>query len=237
MHSVLRDLRAELRAAACPARAAIAQRFFQTGVGGYAEGDQFFGIRVPVLRQLVRRYRNLPIAAVEELFCSPMHEERFLAINILIDQYRRGDDRARMRIVDCYLRNIAYVNNWDLVDGSAHHLLGALLVTRSRRILYRLARSRNFWKRRIAIVATMAFITRGEYADTFAIAHILLRDPHDLIQKAVGWMLREVGKRARPAEEEFLRAHYREMPRTMLRYAIERFPEARRQAYLRGTVT
>ncbi|MBI4434075.1 DNA alkylation repair protein [Candidatus Uhrbacteria bacterium] len=236
MHSTLRELRNSLRDAAHPEIALRTQRFFKTGAGAYAKNDRFLGIRVPVLRQFVRQYRSLPLPAIGRLLRSPFHEERFVALNLLIDQYRRGDAVGQQQVIDCYLRNIRYVNNWDLVDCSAHHLLGEHLVTRSRRKLRVFARSPNLWERRIAIVATMAFIARGEFFDTIEISRMLLRDSHDLIHKAVGWMLREVGKRARSAEEEFLCAHYRAMPRIMLRYAIEHFPEKRRQAYLHGTV-
>jgi 3-methyladenine DNA glycosylase AlkD len=226
----------ELESLADPRHSAILQRFFKTGPGDYGEGDRFRGIRVPVLRKLARKYRHLPRAAAESLLPSSFHEDRLLALLLLIDRYYRGDDAVRGGIHRFYLEHTGWVNNWDLVDASAPHLVGHYLQERPKGLLARLAASGILWERRMAIIATFHFIKRGDLDETFRIAASLLGDPEDLIHKAVGWMLREAGKRDVTAAEAFLRTHYRQMPRTMLRYAIERFPEARRQAYLKGAV-
>jgi 3-methyladenine DNA glycosylase AlkD len=230
----LDDVRARLREQADPEDARNLQRFFKTGPGEYGEGDVFIGVRVPVVRGIAKEFRALPLEDAAELLRSPVHEERLLALLILVGAYAKGDDVLRGRIFDFYLANTRFINNWDLVDSSAEHLLGAHLRGGDRSLLDRLARSELLWERRIAIMATFHFIRRGEFTDTLRIAALLLHDGHDLIHKAVGWMLREVGKRDREAEEAFLREHCRAMPRTMLRYAIERFPEPLRLAYLRG---
>jgi 3-methyladenine DNA glycosylase AlkD len=229
---LLRQLKSELRQQARPARAAILQSFFKNGPGEYGEGDRFIGLTVPQVRTLAKRYRDLSLADTRQLLRSPIHEERLLALIILVEKYRRADEAGRQRIHELYLRSTRYINNWDLVDTSAEHIVGP----QPGAPFLRLAKSRSLWERRIAIIATFHFIKRGEFAPTLRIARQLLRDREDLIHKAVGWMLREVGKRDLPAEKTFLRKHYRQMPRTMLRYAIERFPESKRQSYLRGTV-
>lgn len=207
-----------------------AQRFFKTGPGQYGEGDRFLGIRVPVLRQLAKEQIDTPLPDAVELLQSPFHEARLLALLIMVYQAKHGDDSAPL--YRAYLANTAKINNWDLVDASAEHLIGAHLLDRSRAPLYRLAKSKIFWERRIAMLSTFYFIRRNQFDDTLALADLLLHDPEDLIHKAVGWLLREVGKRNLAVEEEFLLPRYRQMPRTMLRYAIERFPEPKRLAYL-----
>lgn len=227
---------ARLQGMASAADAVFLQRYFRTGPGEYGEGDRFLGIRVPVLRRLVREYRGVPVGQVAELLRSPWHEARLLALLLLVDAYARGDADAREAIYRLYLDSTAHVDNWDLVDSSAPHVVGAHLENRDRGVLDELARSESLWERRIAILATLHFIRRGDFATTLHVAELLLHDPHDLIHKAVGWMLREVGNRDRAAEEVFLRRHCRTMPRTMLRYAIEKFPPALRRAYLRGEV-
>jgi 3-methyladenine DNA glycosylase AlkD len=219
-----------------PEDAIFLQRFFKTGKGEYGEGDSFLGIRVPATRKLAREYRGLPIEEAAKLLLSPLHEARLLALLILNDSFKRGDDRERERIYRLYLANTSRINNWDLVDSSAEHIVGPYLKERSRAVLRKLARSTMLWERRIAIMATFHFIKGREYDETLAIAEMLLDDREDLIHKAVGWMLREIGNRDIAVEEEFLARHYRRMPRTMLRYAIEKFPEERRLAYLRGEV-
>ncbi len=221
-----------LEALADPAQAAILQRFFKTGPGEYAEGDRFLGIKVPAFRALAREYRPLPLAEAGRLLRSPWHEARALALVILVWQYARADWATRARIHRLYLDHTAHIDNWDLVDGSAEHIVGAHLAGGSRALLRRLATSRSIWERRIAVMATFHFIKHGEFGETLALARALLDDPHDLIHKAVGWMLREIGKRDREAEEAFLRAHAARMPRTMLRYAIEKFPDSLRRRYL-----
>lgn len=225
-----------MRALADPEIAAHSQRFFKTGPGEYGEGDRFLGIRVPELRRLAREYRDAPERVAWSLLRSKLHEERLLALFMLVERFRRGADEDRARIYDKYLEHLEYVNGWDLVDSSAGHIVGTYLEGKDPSVLYELAASRNLWKRRVSIMATSAFIRRGHFAHTLAIAERLLDDEEDLIHKAAGWMLREVGNRNRAAEERFLRKHYRTMPRTMLRYAIEKLPEARRKAYLTGRV-
>lgn len=215
--------------------AALLQRFFKTGPGEYGEGDRFRGIRVPVLRKLARNYRQLPLAAAVDLLGSAFHEDRLLALFILIDRYYKGAPDVRSAIHRLYLERTRFVNNWDLVDASAPHLVGHFLRDRSKDTLTRLAASANLWERRIAILATSAFIKEGNFDETLKIARLLLGDSEDLIHKAVGWMLREVGKRELAVLEAFLWTHHREMPRTMLRYAIEKFPENKRQDFLKGT--
>lgn len=230
------DLEHTLAALADPADAANLARFFQTGPGGYAEGDRFRGIRVPALRRLAKQARTLALPDVTQLLTSAYHEDRLLALLILVDQYRRSDAVQRAAIYRLYLGHTAYINNWDLVDSSAGHIVGAHLYPDLLPVLESLAASERLWERRIAIMATFYAIQQGRFDATLALAARLRDDPHDLIHKAVGWMLREVGNRDRAAEEAFLQQHYRHMPRTMLRYAIEKFPEARRQAYLRGEI-
>jgi len=248
----VREIQDCLRHQLDPDRVPILQRFFKTGPGEYAEGDKFLGLTVPQLRALAKRYRGLPLRDTSRLLRSPIHEERLQALLLLVQAYRDGDADEQRRIFELYLRSTKFINNWDLVDCSAEHIVGAWLCgcsggCLSRRspqnapetgaaTLTKLARSKSLWERRIAVLATFHFIKRGEFALTLQIARLLLRDEHDLIHKAVGWMLREVGKRNLPAEEAFLRRHYRQMPRTMLRYAIERLPERRRWCYLKGTI-
>ena len=231
---MLQRLRTEMETLADPRVAAQSQRFFKTGPGQYGEGDHFIGIRVPELRRLAREYGALGMEAVERLLQSKTHEHRQVALFILVNQFKRGSETSRQRIYMLYQRNLGHINNWDLVDASAPHIVGAWLENRSRSPLKRLARADALWERRMAILATFHYIRKGEFEETLRMAQMLLKDREDLIHKAVGWMLREVGKRAPETAEVFLRRCYRAMPRTMLRYAIEKFPEAKRQAYLKG---
>jgi 3-methyladenine DNA glycosylase AlkD len=232
--ATLTAVKREIRALADPRDAEHLQRFFKTGKGQYGEGDRFLGIRVPQLRALARRFRSLPHEQVLSLLRSPWHEQRLLAVLLLVDQYRRGTDVERETIYRAYLDHTDYINNWDLVDSSAEHIVGPQLDPSDLRGLQALARSESLWERRIAMLATFHWIKAAEFRPTLCVATLLLDDSHDLIHKAVGWMLREIGKRNLAAEERFLREHCRNMPRTMLRYAIERFPEPRRRQYLRG---
>jgi 3-methyladenine DNA glycosylase AlkD len=225
-----RQLITKLKRLGDPEIAAHSQRFFKTGKGEYAEGDKFLGIRVPDLRKCVKEYRDIPL----ELLRSPFHEARLLALFILVAKYSSKDNTEKGYIYKSYLSHTAYINNWDLVDCSAEHIVGAHLFNGDKGPIYRLAVSKGLWERRIAVMATFHFIKRNQFSDTLAIAGLLLMDPEDLIHKAVGWMLREVGKRDLRAEEKFLVKFYREMPRTMLRYAIEKLPEKKRQAFLKG---
>ena len=233
--SAVANIRHHLRAESDPKFAEQSQRYFKTGPGEYGEGDKFIGIRVPVLRSIAKQHRDLPLADTEALLRSQIHEERLLALLILVMRYDKGDATVRKDVFDLYCRNLQFVNNWDLVDSSAHLIVGPFLQNRSRRLLHRLAKSDVLWERRIAIMSTFTFIKDGEFDETLKIAESLLHDDEDLIHKAVGWMLREVGNRDRPVEEAFLKRHCHDMPRTMLRYAIEKFPEQQRKRYLHGT--
>ena len=234
MNATLPTVRAAIRARASAQDAKVLQWFFKTGPGEYGEGDVFIGVRVPTLRALVKEFATADETTVNSLLASPIHEERLMALLILVRQFEKGTEADRARLYRFYLDRTDRINNWDLVDLSAPNIVGAHLLDRSRTLLDRLARSRSLWERRIAIVATHAFIRQRQFDDTLRIADRLLGDPHDLIHKATGWMLREVGKRDTAVLESFLAPRCRTLPRTMLRYAIERFPEARRQAYLRG---
>lgn len=228
---MLNELRQETRSLANPEKAKILSRFFKTGKGEYGEGDQFLGITVPQSRVLARKYSGMLLQEVAELLKSTFHEERLVALLILVRKYQKGDEKQKSDIFSFYLNSTHWINNWDLVDQSADKIIGAGLRD-DRGILYSLARSENLWERRIAMIATFHFIRKNDFKDTFKIAELLLSDRHDLIHKAVGWMLREVGKRDPEAQEAFLREHYRKMPRTMLRYAIEKFSEDRRKFYM-----
>lgn len=232
----LTKIREELAGLADERVARSSLRFFKTGPGQYGEGDRFRGIRVPALRGLAKKYQETSLPDAARLLGSPFHEDRLLALLILVRLYAKGDEAERSEVYDLYLKSTGFINNWDLVDASAEHVVGAHLWERERAPLYRLAASGSLWERRISVVATFHFIRRREYAETLRLARLLLSDAEDLIQKAVGWMLREVGKRELAAEENFLLENYRTMPRVMLRYAIERFPEERRRQYLRGEV-
>ncbi len=229
-------MRAAIRAHADPAIAEHSACFFKTGKGEYGEGDRFHGVRVPVVRKLVRQFRQASLRSVVSLLKSAWHEERLFAVLLLAELYARGDDARRDAVFDAYVTHREYVNNWDIVDSSAHRIIGPHLQNRSRELLYDLAASPSLWDRRIAMMTTYHFIRQDDYDDALRLAAILRDDPEDLIHKIVGWMLREVGNRNRKCEASFLKRHYRKMPRTMLRYAIEKFPEARRKAYLNGTV-
>jgi 3-methyladenine DNA glycosylase AlkD len=230
------DIQRRLQKIGNKKHAAVSQRFFKTGPGEYGEGDIFIGIRVPVLRKLVKEYKDLPVSEIKILLRSPIHEERLLAILLFVRTFEKGNDDIKKTIYDLYLKSTEFINNWDLVDTSAEHIVGQYLMDKSKRPLYRLTKSKNLWERRIAIMATFHFVKRHEFSETLKISNMLLADRHDLIHKATGWMLREIGKRDLETEEIFLKEHYKKMPRTMLRYAIEKFPEKKRQRYLKGTI-
>jgi 3-methyladenine DNA glycosylase AlkD len=236
MENELAVIREELRERADAAQAEDLQWFFKTGSGEYGEGDVFLGVRVPAVRAIARKHRDQPVHCAVELLESRCHEERQLALFILVDKYEKGNDNIRAQIYRLYLSHTAYVNNWDLVDGSAPQIVGEHLKDRSRAPLYRLAKSRMLWERRIAIIATFTLVRQDDFHDTLAVADILLRDREDLIHKAVGWMIREVGNRSLETAEAFLKERYRVMPRTMLRYAIEKYPQDKRLRYLQGLV-
>jgi 3-methyladenine DNA glycosylase AlkD len=230
----IRDVLAEL---ANLEKAEILQRFFKTRPGEYGEGDVFLGVAVPQQRLAVKRFwKEASLDNVGELLGSEVHDERNVGILILVEKFKRGEDKKV--IYDFYMSNLKGVNNWDLVDMSAPHIVGGYLLDKKdeRKVLYELVKSKNLWERRIAIISTFAFIRNDDFDDTLKIAEMLLEDSHDLIHKAVGWMLREVGKRDQKVEEDFLKRFYKKMPRTMLRYAIEKFEEGLRLRYLKGLV-
>jgi 3-methyladenine DNA glycosylase AlkD len=224
--------RARIRALADPVKAEQARRFFRTGPGDYGEGDRFLGIRVPDLRALVREFRALPWQEATGLLQSEWHEERLLALLHWVQTHSRAEDSTRIAIHRAYLTHLRWVNNWDLVDSSAEHLVGPHLPRGGGPLLTRLASSSCLWERRVAMIATFYGIRRGDYDAALRMAKRLRDDPHDLIHKAVGWMLRELGKRAPDVERSFLDEHAERMPRTALRYAVERFPETERRKYL-----
>ena len=232
----LKNLRTILKSHANPEQAKVYLRFFKTGKGEYGEGDQFLGIKVPVSRSIAKQFKELLLAEIQELLNSQVHEERLIGLFILVEQYRKADEMKRQTIYEFYLKNAKRVNNWDLVDLSAEKIIGVYLLDKNKQVLFKLAKSKNLWEKRISIMSTFHFIRNGFYDTTLEIADVLLTDEHDLIHKAVGWMLREIGNRNLAEEEKFLKKRYKTMPRTMLRYAIEKFPEEKRQAYLKGRI-
>jgi 3-methyladenine DNA glycosylase AlkD len=232
----MKNIEKRLKQLANRETAEIQKKFFKTGPGEYGEGDIFIGVRVPDLRKLAKEFQALTFSEVRALLASSIHEERLLGLLILVRKYASSDEITKKKIYELYLENTPFINSWDLVDGSAHHIVGAFLMDKNKASLYRLAKSENLWERRISIISTFHFIKHDQYQETLKIAKILLADPEDLIHKAVGWMLREIGKRDGVTEETFLKKHYMEMPRTMLRYAIEKFPEPKRQKYLKGKI-
>ncbi len=232
---LLEQAKQALHSHANPEDALFLQRFFKTGPGEYAEGDIFIGVRVPMTRKIARQFKDLPLDLTVKLLRSSVHEERLLALVILTERMKKKESEAdKKEIYKLYLSHTEWINNWDLVDVTAEHVVGRYLYDKPRQPLYNLAASKDLWERRISIISTFYFIRKGDFEDTLRLAELHLEDSHDLMHKAVGWMLREVGKRDQPTEEDFLRKHYRVMPRTMLRYAIERFPEELRQGYSRN---
>jgi 3-methyladenine DNA glycosylase AlkD len=225
-------IQSHLKSLADPKRAENYQRFFKTKKGEYGEGDVFLGIVVPELRKAAKEYKNLPLKDTIELLKSKFHEHRITALFILIHQYNESDDKTKKAIYDLYLKNTKHVNNWDLVDTSAEHIIGAYLADKDRTLLYKLAKSKDLWERRIAILSCFHYIKKNDFKDALKLSEILVNDKHDLMHKAVGWMLREIGKRDQEKEEKFLKKYYKTMPRTMLRYSIERFPESKRKFYM-----
>jgi len=230
------EIRRRLRKHARPQSVPILQRFFKTGPGEYAEGDRFIGVKVPGVRAVARECRDLSLSRVQKLLRSRVHEERLLAVLILCQAFKVASELEQRRLYRFYLAHTAYINNWDLVDASASQIIGVWLYSRSKTPLTTLARSKSIWERRMAIIATFDYIRRNEFDETLRIADLLLHDEHDLIHKAVGWLLREVGKRDGAVERAYLRTRYKTMPRTMLRYAIERFPDIERRKYLVGQI-
>ena len=229
---MLEAIKQDLLQLSSPKRAAFVLRFFKTGKGQYSEGDVFIGVSNPNARTIAKKYAQLSLADVEVLIKNPIHEFRFVALIILVNLFIKSRGVARQDVVDCYLRNLEYVNNWDLVDCSCYKILGPHLFNQDRSLLYELAASSHLWSQRIAIVSTLYFIKENQFSDTLRLSETLLSHRHDLIHKAVGWMLREIGKRDELVLEEFLDEHIEQMPRTALRYAIERFSESKRKYYL-----
>jgi 3-methyladenine DNA glycosylase AlkD len=230
------QIRKAMRRLGSRERAELSQRYFKTGPGQYGEGDIFLGLNAAELKGLASEHRTLAMDDLLLLLKSTVHEERMLALMIFVRAFTKGDETTKKRIYETYLANTRFINNWDLVDASAHHIVGHFLMDKSRKPLYALARSSSLWERRIAIISTFWFIRQNQLADTLRISKILISDKEDLIHKAVGWMLREGGKRDQTVLENFLKEHYKKMPRTMLRYAIEKFPEPLRQLYLKGEI-
>lgn len=228
-----------LNRAADPQRAQKSQSFFKTEPGGYGEGDVFIGVTMPGIRKAAKQYMALDISEIQKLLDSEIHEHRMCGLLILTYQFPKANSNIQKRIYDFYLKNISAINNWDLVDVTAPNIVGQYLLDKpaQRQLLYDFAQSTDLWQKRIAMLSCFAFTRNNDFDDTLAIATILIHDEHDLIHKAVGWMLREVGKRDLPIEETFLKKYSHTMPRTMLRYAIERFEEKKRQQYLSGTVS
>lgn len=232
----LLEIRRTIKKQANPKQAVILQKFFKTAKGEYGEGDIFYGIKVPIQRTIAKQFRDLSFTDLKSLINSKIHEERLIAAFILVDQYKNGDEKKRKLVFNFYLKNRKGINNWDLVDLSAPQIIGEHLLDKEKSLLYKFALSKDLWEKRIAVLSTFTFIRNHFFEDTLNICEILLNDKHDLIHKAAGWMLREVGKRDLAAGEEFLKKYYKDMPRTMLRYAIEKFPEKKRKAYLEGNI-
>ncbi|MFQ5559086.1 MAG: DNA alkylation repair protein [Nitrospinota bacterium] len=232
----LKALTKHLRSFGDPDRAKKVMCYFKAGPGEYGEGDIFLGIKVPVLRAIARKFKGLSFSDTTSLLKSKFHEERFVALVLLVGAYKSGNQQEKERIFELYCSHTKFINNWDLVDISAEHIMGAYLENKPKEPLYLFSRSSCVWERRISVLSTFHYIKQGNFSETLQIAKLLLNDPEDLIQKAVGWMLREIGKRDLATEEGLLARYYKQMPRTMLRYAIEKFPEERRKKYLKGLI-
>jgi len=232
MEIKLEKLLKELEQSADPEKAKNLRWFFKTGKGEYGEGDSFLGITAPILRSISKKYQNLDLDDLQKLLNSKIHEHRLSALMIMRFKYQSSNIKDQSAIVRFYLKNTKNINNWDLVDLSCHYILGNWLLDKDRRILYKLVNSENFWERRISIISTFAFIRENQFVDTLEISRTLLNDKHDLIHKAVGWALREIGKKDKEIEMKFLNKYYKAMPRTMLRYAIEKFSDSERKFYL-----
>jgi 3-methyladenine DNA glycosylase AlkD len=230
---MLSQLKRDLAGRVKPGKKEALERFFKTGKGEYGEGDVFLGVMVPDSRKVAEKYRDIPLSDVTKLLKSKIHEHRLVALLILVQKYQTESDQGKKKIFDLYLKNTRHINNWDLVDLSSPRIVGEHLLRKDQAILYKLAKSDGLWEKRIAILATATFVRAGRYEPTLKISEMLLNDDHDLIHKAVGWMLREVGKKDRAVEERFLKRHHKVMPRTMLRYAIERFDERKRKFYMK----
>lgn len=232
MASRLKNIEEDLKSRHDPEKAKFLSRFFKTGAGEYGEGDIFLGITVPKQRKIAKKYPDLSLDEIGLLLKNNIHEYRLTSLLILVSRYKKAKPQSKKEIVDFYLSNTENINSWDLVDSTAPYILGHFLLDKDRSVLYRLARSENVWERRIAVLSTFTFIKNGSFEDALNISELLLSDGNDLIHKAVGWMLREIGKRDPAIEEGFLEVHSHEMPRTMLRYAIEKFDKDKRSYYM-----
>jgi len=228
----LQAIKQELQALADPQTAQHSQRFFKTGKGEYGEGDIFLGIRVPVIRQLAKKHQQLPLDKIESLLHSNFHEQRLLALIMMVNLYKKSDTSTQQQIFNSYINNVQYINNWDLIDTTTPHIIGAYLFDKNRQILFDYAKSDNLWQRRIAVLACFYFIQLEDFSDFIKIAEMLVDDQQDLIHKAVGWMLREAAKRQLSITMNFLDQYAASMPRTMLRYALERFPADLKKEYM-----
>lgn len=228
----LTQLKLEIEKIATKDRAIISQKYFKTGPGEYGHGDIFIGLTVPQTRELAKKYKNLDLNEIKNLLTSKIHEHRLLALFILVDKFKKSEEKIKQELCDFYLNHSKYINNWDLVDQSAHLILGEHLINKEKYILEKLSKSDNLWERRISIIATLQFIRKNQFEETFKIAEILLKDKHDLIHKAVGWMLREIGKKDKNKLKDFLDKHHKIMPRTMLRYSIEHFSKEEKENYM-----
>lgn len=236
MSTQIAELRKKIKSLASPEISKTMQWFFKTGKGEYGEGDIFVGLKVPTQRKIASEFKNLELSELKILLDSKIHEERLISLFILVDKYEKNSDIEKEKIFSFYLKNRKGINNWDLVDLSAPKIIGKHLLKKDKSLLFKFAVSENLWERRIAVLSTYEFIRNNDFETTLKIAELLLIDEHDLIHKAVGWMLREIGKRDLKTEENFLKLYYKKMPRTMLRYAIEKFPELKRKKYLLGKI-
>jgi len=232
---MLRNLKADLKKIATPKKAKASLWFFKTGKGEYGEGDKFIGVSVPEQRKIASKYKNLSLVDISQLLKSKIHEERSVALFILVKNFQTNESN-RSDIFAFYLKHRKFVNNWDLVDSSADKIVGAYLIEKDKFVLNKLAVSKNIWDRRIAIVSTFYFIKNNKFEETFRISKILINDHHDLIHKAVGWMLKEVGKRDEGKLENYLKVNYKLMPRAMLRFTIEKLSDSKRKKYLSGNI-
>ncbi len=235
---MLEELKKEIEASGNSEKAKLYQRFFKTGKGEYGEKDVFIGLTMPKQREIAKKYSNLSLPKIQELLKNKIHEHRMIGLIILSNKYKKAKEEEKANIFNFYLKNTKRINNWDLVDLTAPNIAGEFLYfnKKNRKILYELARSENLWEKRIGIISTLYFIKHSDFEDSLAIAEILLNDSHDLIHKAVGWVLREIGKKDEFVLEDFLRMHYHNLPRTTLRYAIEKLNEEKRQKYLKGLI-
>lgn len=231
----LQQLKSDLAKLGNKEKAKLLSGFFKTGPGEYGEGDIFLGVTVPNSRKIAIKYKDIPLKDVESLLSSKIHEERLCALLLLVHNYQKHSEK-RDEIFNFYIKNMKYINNWDLVDLSASQIIGASLIDKDTSLLYKLVKSSNLWERRISIISTFYFIKNNKFSDSLKLSEILLKDKHDLIHKAVGWMLREIGKKDIIFLKNFLKKHYKIMPRTMLRYSIEKFPESERKKYLKGEI-